>query len=435
MSNAFELMLPKGMRDLDPPQKILQLKVLDTIREVFELYGYLPLETPIVERMEVLTAKFAVGEGTDVSKEIFRVMDQGDRELGLRFDMTVPLCRYVAMNPTVKLPFKRYVMAQVFRDGPIKLGRYREFWQADADIIGAPGVLADCEGVMLAVDVFERLELDTTVYFSSRELLKELMDTVGIPDALRGKVIIALDKLKKIGEKGVLAEMTEHGLAADLAKKLLMAVNVSGSNAEKIASLRKTLHESQALNRLGEILEQLGHLKNVVFDPSLARGLEYYTGFFFECFLNKSAISSSLVGTGRYDKMIGQFLGGKQDFAAVGISFGVSVICDALQEKQADLQKSLTQVYVVPVSAQERSAAMELARTLRAAGIRTDFDLVERGIGKNFSYADALGIPFVAVVGEEELKKKSCMLKNMKDGSQKMVKLSEVVKILKKENL
>ena len=427
-ASSFDLMLPKGMRDLDPPQKILQLSVLDTIREVFELYGYLPLETPIVERMEVLTAKFAVGEGTDVSKEIFHVMDQGDRELGLRFDMTVPLCRYVAMNPTVKLPFKRYVMGQVFRDGPIKLGRYREFWQADADIIGVPGSLADCEGVMMVADVFQRLDLDVTITFSSRELLSELMDEVNIPKDMRSKVIIALDKLKKIGEKGVIAEMKAQGLSAELAKKLLSATHVTGSNQEKLQALKKTLPNSNALVRLEEIVHTLSHLKNFVFEPSLARGLEYYTGFFFECFLNKSSITSSLVGTGRYDKMIGQFLGGKQDFAAVGISFGVSVICDALQEKDPELKKCLTQVYVVPVSEHERAFALDVARQLRDVGIRTDFDLAQRGIGKNFSYADALGIPFVIVIGEEEVKKKGCTLKNMETGEQEMLTVSEAMK-------
>jgi len=429
--HSLELMLPKGMRDLDPADKILQLRVLDTIRSVFEQYGYLPLETPVVERMEVLTAKFAVGEGTDVSKEIFRVEDQGDRELGLRFDMTVPLCRYVAMNPTIKLPFKRYVMGQVFRDGPIKLGRYREFWQADADIIGVPGPLADAYGVMMAADVFKKLGLNATIYFSSRELLQELMDFIGIEKDVRGQAIIALDKLKKIGSKGVAEEMREAGVDKKKIDQLLELTNVKGTNAEKIAFLRKSLPAGKALDTLEEILDILSSVENLVFDPSLARGLEYYTGFFFECFLNDSKITSSLVGTGRYDKIIGQFLGGKQDFAAVGISFGVSVICDALREKNPELKKSLTQVYVVPVSRNERSYALESARKLRQEGFYTDMDLVERGIGKNFAFADALGIPFVAVVGEEEKNQQKISVKNMQSGEQQKVDFEEMLKILK----
>jgi histidyl-tRNA synthetase len=427
---TFELMLPKGMRDLNPDEKILQLKVLDTIRSIFERYGYLPLETPIVERMEVLTAKFAVGEETDVSKEIFQVEDQGDRDLGLRFDMTVPLCRYVAMNPTIKLPFKRYVMGQVFRDGPIKLGRYREFWQADADIIGVPGTMADCEGVMMAADVFKVLDLDTTIYFSSRELLKELMDHMEVDVEMRSKAIVALDKLKKIGEKGVAAEMKEAGLGKKQIDGLLELTSCKGSNVEKMNFLKKYLQESEALKTLEEIQTTLSFIPNLVFDPSLARGLEYYTGFFFECFLNDSKITSSLVGTGRYDKIIGQFLGGKQDFAAVGISFGVSVICDALAEKNPVLPRSLTKVYVVPVSTNERPYALETARRLREKGINTDMDLMSRGIGKNFAFADALGIPYVVVLGEEEQKQNIYTVKDMKSGEQKKVGFEELLGIV-----
>jgi len=427
---ALELQLPKGMRDLDPQDKILQLKVLDTIRNVFELYGYLPLETPLVERLDVLTAKFAVGEGTDVSKEIFRVTDQGGRDLGLRFDMTVPLCRYVAMNPNVKVPFKRYAMGKVFRDGPIKLGRYREFWQADADIIGVPGIEADCEGVLMAVDVFQRLNLDIFIYFSSRELLHELMEKIDIPKNFRSSTIIALDKLKKIGHKQVLAEMLEAGVNKEHGERLLGLIDMKGSNKRKISSLRKELKNSHALDNLESIIDSLKDVNSFIFDPSVSRGLEYYTGFFFECFLTDSKISSSLVGTGRYDKMIGQFLGGKQNIPGVGISFGVSVICDALREKGEGARKSLTKVYLVPVSSNERSYVMEIARILRADDIPTDMDLLGRNIGKNFAYADALGIPYVVVAGEDEVKKKSCTVKNMKSGKQEVMELSKVVQYL-----
>src|SRR5690606_5914407 len=264
-----------------------------------------------------------------------------------------------------------------------------------------------------------------------RELLQELMDFIGIEKDVRGQAIIALDKLKKIGSKGVAEEMREAGVDKKKIDQLLELTNVKGTNAEKIAFLRKSLPAGKALDTLEEILDILSSVENLVFDPSLARGLEYYTGFFFECFLNDSKITSSLVGTGRYDKIIGQFLGGKQDFAAVGISFGVSVICDALREKNPELKKSLTQVYVVPVSRNERSYALEIARKLRQEGFYTDMDLVERGIGKNFAFADALGIPFVAVVGEEEKNQQKISVKNMQSGEQQKVDFEEMLKILK----
>ncbi|MDP2690961.1 MAG: histidine--tRNA ligase [bacterium] len=430
-SSQMELMLPKGMRDLDPPDKILQLRVLDAIRGIFESYGYLPLETPLVERMDVLKAKFAAGEGTDVSQEIFQVTDQGERELGLRFDMTVPLARYVAMNPTIKLPFKRYVMGKVFRDGPIKLGRYREFWQADADIIGAPGALADAEGVFMARDLFTALDLDVTILMSSRELLRELMDALDIEESLRGKTIIALDKLKKIGKDGVIAEMKKTGVSFEQAERLMSMTDLEGSNEDRLQSLEKILSDSKGCARIREILEILKEVPNLVFDPTLARGLEYYTGFFFEVVLNSSQISSSLVGTGRYDKMIGQFLGGKQEFAAVGISFGVSVICDALREKGEGKTRSLTRVFVVPVSRNERAYALQIAQQLRGEGINTDLDMLERGIGKNFAYADTLGIPFVVVVGDDEMTGGMCSVKNMMTGDQKKLPIEELITLVK----
>lgn len=431
MAQKLELLLPRGMRDLPPEEAILQNTVLDTIRDVFELFGYVPLETPAVERMEILTAKFAAGEGTDVSKEIFSVLDQGERMLGLRFDMTVPMARFVAMNPTTKLPFKRYAIGKVFRDGPVKLGRYREFYQADADIVGVEGPLADVEGVLLAAEVFRRLDLDIVISCSSRELLYELMEFLQVPKAIRAPTIIALDKLKKIGEEAVVKEMVEHGLDETIAKKLLSMTEISGSNEEKLMALEKILQESHATANLREIFKHLTRVPNLVFDPTLARGLAYYTGFFFECVLKKSAIGSSLVGTGRYDRLIGDFLGGKNNFPAVGISFGVSVIADALKEKGFRLKKTLTRVYVIPVSEKERSYAHDLLSQLRAAKIPSDMDMLERSIGKNMAYADALEIPFVMVVGEEEMKAGLVTLKNLESGHQEKLSVDEAIKKMK----
>ncbi len=433
-SSKTKLMLPKGMRDIDPADKILQMKVLDVIREVYELYGYSPLETPLVERLDVLTAKFAAGEEADVMKEIFQVTDQGDRKLGLRFDHTVPLCRYVAMNPTIKMPFKRYVIGKNFRDGPIKLGRYREFWQADADMIGVSGPAGDCEGVMIAADVFKRLDLDVVIKIGSREILNDMMEHIGLTDELRSKATISLDKLEKIQEKGVLAEMDEQGIAPEQAKALLKVVNVQGSNQEKLDKLIAELGQTESLKKMQEILNMLSEYDMVEFSPSLARGLQYYTGFIYECFLKKSKITSSLIGSGRFDKMIGQFMGGKQEIPGVGLSFGVSVICDALREKGVQVGPSLTQVFVVPVSDSERNYALKIAQQLRSESIRTDMDLIGRSIGKNFGYADTQGIPYVMVIGEDEVKDGTCSLKNMDTGDQKSMSVGEAIRIIQNES-
>lgn len=425
-------MLPKGMRDLDPQESILQQKVLDVIREVFELYGYSPLETPLVERMEVLKAKFAAGEEADVMKEIFQVEDQGGRDLGLRYDHTVPLCRYVAMNPTVKLPFKRYSIGRVFRDGPIKLGRYREFWQADADVIGVPGVLADCEGIMMAAEVFQKLNLEVVIRMNSREILNAIMSHVGIAESDFTAATIALDKLEKIGADGVQKELHEAGISTEQSQQLLELCQGEGSNQERLNALKNGLGESAALNNMQEIIDHLDGVDVVEFHPGLARGLQYYTGFVYECFLKKSSITSSLIGSGRYDKMIGKFLGGKQEFPAVGLSFGVSVICDALKEKGDELRPSTTRVYVIPVSDQEISYALNVAQQLRKNGVSCDMDMLGRGIGKNFGYADTQGIPYVLVLGEDEVRDKKVSLKNMVDGQQSQMTFEEALEIIQK---
>jgi histidyl-tRNA synthetase len=426
MTKSIELRTVKGTRDIDPDRKALQNSVVDTVREVYERYGYQPLESPVMEMMDILTAKFAAGEGSDVMKEIFKVTDQGERDIGLRFDMTVPMCRYVAQNTMIKLPFKRYTIGRLYRDGPIKLGRYREFWQADADIVGVPGPIADAEGLLMAAEIFEKLDLDVTFSMSSRELLYEIMEEVGVSKELQSKAIIALDKLSKIGEEGVSQEMKTAGLQEKQITGILSLVDISGDNSERIEALREKIPNSNSLSRLSETLDLLAGVPNLVFDPSLARGLGYYTGFFFECTLNDSKISSSLVGTGRYDNMIGDYLDGKEQIPAVGMSIGVSVVVDALIEKGDSRRPVKTLVYVVAISENEVPEMIRVATLLRDKGVATDMDYSLRKMNKNFSYADSLDIPYVMVIGENEVKSKTVVVKDMRSGNQKEICLDEL---------
>ena len=193
----MKLQLPKGMRDIVPEDKIIRDEIVKNLIDTFELYGFNPLETPIVERFDVLSAKFAAGETSDVMKETFKLKDQGKRELGLRFDLTVPFARFVAMNPNMKLPFKRYQVGEVFRDGPIKLGRYREFWQCDVDVVGTRSMIADAELIKLALEAFQKLKLEAYIEINNRKLLQELIINTGVNRRDLQKVIIIIDKLKK----------------------------------------------------------------------------------------------------------------------------------------------------------------------------------------------------------------------------------------------
>ncbi|MBU1203678.1 MAG: histidine--tRNA ligase, partial [Nanoarchaeota archaeon] len=318
----MKLETAKGMRDIPPEEKILQQEVVDKIRGIFERYGFSPLETPVVERWDVLSSKYA--GGSEILKETFKFKDQGKRELGLKYDLTVPFARFIGMNPNLKLPFKRYQIEKVFRDGPIKLGRYREFWQCDVDIAGSSNILADAEIVNLIVDVFKELGLKVIVKVNNRKLLNSILDYVGVKKEKWEDVIISIDKLEKIGAVGVKKELEEKNVDASIVKKLVWILKL-----ESLGDIQKVIGDCEGIKELEELFGYVGS-KNVIFDACLARGLSYYTGTVFEAFLKDSNIDSSVAGGGRYDEMIGNFVGGSRKIAAVGVSFGLSVIMKAL---------------------------------------------------------------------------------------------------------
>ncbi|MBI2659864.1 histidine--tRNA ligase, partial [Candidatus Woesearchaeota archaeon] len=366
----MELQIPKGTRDTSPEEKIVKDRIVSTLREVFELYGYAPLDTPILERFDVLSSKYA--GGAEILKETFKLTDQGNRELGLRYDLTVPMCRYIAMNPTIKMPFKRYQIGEVFRDGPVASARYRQFTQCDVDVVGSSLMSADAEIVALVYSAFAKLNLDVVVKVNNRKLLNNILDYCGVQKEKQEAAILSIDKLKKYGISVVKGELKEQKIDESRVNKIVDIISVRGNNQEKTSQLKKFLKDSEGLR---EIEEMLSFLKNMNcdadFDVSLARGLAYYTGTVFEGLLKNSNVKSSVCGGGRYDKMIGAFFG-KGNYPAVGISFGVDRIYDALVEKQKITQKTNTQVYIIPIKTLNES--MKIAQQLRDAGINTDID-------------------------------------------------------------
>ena len=424
----MELQLAKGVRDVPPEEKIVVNRILDTLKETFERYGFVPLETPLLERWETLTAKGGAGEESDVLKETFKLKDQGNRELALRFDLTVPLARYVAMNSQLKLPFKRYEMGPVFRDGPLKLGRYRQFWQCDIDTIGVKGMLAEAEQLALVQDAFQSLGIDIIIKVNNRKLLNGILEQCGIQE--KESAIIAIDKLEKLGAKGVAEELSQRGYSETPAKKLL------GLLKEKIAlkELKKKIKSDEAKQGLQELEDLFGYLKNLKvkcaeFEASLARGLGYYTGTVFEVFALNSPVTSSIAGGGRYDQMVGKFAGGSREIPAVGIAFGLSTIFDVLKAKQEFKEKSLAKVFVIPIQTIKES--LKVVQQLRKRGINVDMDLNNRGVGKNLEYASALGIPYCIILGGDELKKNKVLLRDMLSGDQFLLTLKEVIKKIK----
>ena len=424
----MELQTARGVRDIPPEEKIVKNKVVDTLRNAFEVYGFSPLETPIIERYETLAAKGGAGTSSDVMKETFKFKDQGKRNLGLRFELTTSLARFIGMNPQMKMPFKRYEIGAVFRDGPIKLGRYRQFWQCDVDIVGSKSMLSDAEVLSVVQTVFDNLSLDIVIKVNNRKLLNGILTQAGIKK--KEEAIIAVDKLDKIGVKGVSEELIQRGYKPKQIESLFDLIK----EGITIKELKQLITDEEGLEGLEEIDQLFAYLKNIgvksaVFDVSLARGLAYYTGTVFEAFLKKGKVTSSLAGGGRWDGMIGKFLGGNREIPAVGVAFGLAPIMDVLKENEEMKKRSLAEVYVVPIKTVSES--LSIVQELREANINTEMDLNGRGMSKNMQYANALGIPYVIIIGEDELKKKKVLLRNMETGDQLLLSLSAVIKKLK----
>ncbi|MDA1197127.1 MAG: histidine--tRNA ligase [Nanoarchaeota archaeon] len=425
---TFQLMGARGTRDFLPEQQIVRERITSVLRETFELYGYSPLDTPLIERSDVLTSKYA--GGAEILKEMFSLQDQGKRDLGLRYDLTVPLARVIGMNPQLKMPFKRYQIGQVFRDGPISLGRYRQFVQCDVDVVGCRAMSADAEIVALVNSAFSKLGFEIDIRINNRKILNGIVANAGIAADKIDGVILSIDKLEKFGEVVVKKELAGKGISQDAIDTLFDTLVVEGSNDDKLKKLQAVLKDNEGIAEISEVLSMVSVMgASCTFDPSLARGLSYYTGTIYETFLKDSKITSAVCSGGRYDEIIGQFVG-RESIPAVGISFGLDRIYDALLEKQEDVVKTVTQVFVIPIGTATES--MKLAEDLRKAGLKVDVDLQGRGISKNLKFANSMGIPSVVFLGQQELKEGNVKIRDMKSGEERMVEMSSVVDVLKK---
>lgn len=403
----------KGVRDFTASEKIVRDELIFKLTKTFQRYGFLPLETSLIERLDVLTAKFAAGEESDASREIFKFQDQGERKLGLRFDLTVPLARFVAQNPNIKLPFKRYEIGRVYRDGPIKLGRYREFYQCDVDTVGVDTVDAEIELILLALNAYDELGIDAYIEVNDRKILNAVLNHFKLNEEKHSDAIIIIDKLKKIGEKEVEKELEKIGVknSKEIVETLL--------DVEKIKKITNT-------SNIDKLLLNVPH-DRVRFTPSLARGLAYYTGIVFEGFLKNSDITSSICGGGRYDKMIGLY--GDKEMSAVGISFGLEPITEYLKIKNPALKKTTTKVFVIPIKTFEKS--LEITQKIRHKGINAEIDLMGKGISKNLDYANSFEIPFVIFVGQKEIDKGVVKVKDMISGKEEEMPIDDAINFLK----
>lgn len=446
--------IPKGTRDFSPVEMAKRNYIFDTIRSVYALYGFQQIETPSMETLQTLMGKY----GEEGDKLLFKVLNSGDFlnkvsdeelqernalhlaarlcEKGLRYDLTVPFARYVVMHrEELQLPFKRYQVQPVWRADRPQKGRYREFYQFDGDVVGSDSLLNEVELMQIVDTVFKRFGVRVQIKINNRKILTGIAEVIGEADKIVD-ITVAIDKLDKIGLEAVNEELTKDGISPEAIEKLQPIILLSGTNEEKLQVISEVLKDSETgLKGVEEIrfildtLKSFGLQNEIQLDLTLARGLNYYTGAIFEVKALDVQIGS-ITGGGRYDNLTGIF--GMPGISGVGISFGVDRIFDVLNALDAYPKEAVngTQLLFINFGEKETAFCMPIAAKLREAGIRTEVFPDSVKMKKQMSYANAKGISFVALVGENEINEGKVTLKDMATGEQKLVTPDELIALM-----
>lgn len=456
--------IPQGTRDFGPDVVRKRAFIFNTIRSVFELYGFLPIETPAMENLETLMGKY----GEEGDKLIFKILNngldnpakeqqvredfekilqgknnKGITERALKYDLTIPFARYVAMNHgQLTFPFKRYQVQPVWRADRPQKGRYREFYQCDADVVGSNSLLNEVEFVNLYTDVFSKLGIQgCELRINSRKILSALAEVCGGAGKLTD-ITIAIDKLDKIGLEKVKEELSERGLTEEQVLVIEKYLDINGSNESKLASIKELLLDTEdgkkGVNELEFILNMIndqrskdenakaGTTTSLIIDFTLARGLNYYTGIIFEAKAPGTVKIGSIGGGGRYDDLTGLF--GVPNIPGVGISFGVDRIYDVMEELQLFPSKveQGTRVLFFNTGLEESKKAYELLTSLRRSGIAAELFHEPTKFDKQFKYAEKKQIPFIIIIGSKELEEKAFMIKDLRSGEQRSIPFADI---------
>ena len=447
--------IPKGTRDFSPEIMVKRNYIFDTIRSVFALYGYMPLETPAMETLNTLLGKY----GEEGDKLLFKVLNSGDFlkktpdekllerninalstqlcEKGLRYDLTVPLARFVVQyRNDIIFPFKRYQIQPVWRADRPQKGRYREFYQCDADVVGSDSLLNEVELIQIIGDVFSRLNIPVTVKLNNRKILAGIAEVIGQADKIVD-ITVAIDKLDKIGLDKVNEELALKGIPKEAIETLQPIILLEGTNAEKLDKLKTVLSDTEkgqkGIEEIETILQyllQLGSNVDTELDLTLARGLNYYTGAIIEV-AAKDVKMGSITGGGRYDNLTGIF--GMPDTSGVGISFGADRIYDVMEESGLfpDLAGATTQLLFINFGPAEEQYCLPLLAQARKAGINAELFPEAAKMKKQMNYANKKHIPFVILAGENEIQEQNVTLKNMNDGEQYTVPFVQALELIK----
>jgi histidyl-tRNA synthetase len=425
--------VPRGMRDILPEQMIRRRYVIDVVRDVFEEFGFEPLQTPALELSEVLTGKY----GPDAEKLIYQAGHVGGKEdISLRYDLSVPLCRVIAMYPQLPKPFKRYQIDPVWRAERPQKGRYRQFFQCDADTVGTESMLADAENVNLIYQVLTRLGFTQfEININDRKLITGIGQFAGVPDEQLGGLYRSIDKLDKIGQSGVREELVENQIPEPVIEKLLALLQIEGDSATVLNALSEQLGDSEvAREGITELEELNGYLTTLGvperfyrMNVSMVRGLEYYTGPIYETVVEEPKIGS-ITGGGRYDELIGSF--SKQSYPATGTSFGIERIIDVMEEFDMfppAVGKTVTQVLVTVFDAELAQESLKLATLLRHDGIRTEVYCRPARLSAQIKYADTKGIPYAVILGSDEVEAGTVAVRDLANREQQVIPREKLV--------
>ena len=447
--------IPKGTRDFSPSEMVRRNYIFNTIKDVFRLYGFQPIETPAMENLSTLMGKY----GEEGDKLLFKILNSGDfiskvpqemldeknsnklttklSEKGLRYDLTVPFARYVVQyRNDIAFPFKRYQIQPVWRADRPQKGRYREFYQCDVDVIGSNSLLNEVELVQIIDEVFQRLGISTTVKINNRKILAGIAEAIGEADRMVD-ITVAIDKLDKIGLEKVNAEMLDKGISQEAVDKLQPILKLQGSTVEKLAQIETVIGGTEIGARgIAEMRTMFAYLENVELtttvelDLTLARGLNYYTGAIFEVKSNDVQIGS-ICGGGRYDDLTGIF--GMPDVSGVGVSFGAERIYDVLVQLDAFPEESLetTKALFVNFGEKEESYCLPVLAKLRKNGVNAEIFPESAKMKKQMTYANRKEIAYVILAGDNEMAASKFTLKNMETGEQQLVNSEELINILK----
>ncbi len=434
MPNKIQPRVPRGMRDILPDKMLLRQYVIGEVERVFQRFGFEPLQTPVLEMRETLMGKY----GEEAEKLIYDARHrEGKEDLSLRYDLTVPLTRIVAMYPELVKPFKRYQIAPVWRAERPQKGRYREFYQCDVDIVGSKSMLADAEIVNVIYSVLKQLGFKSFVIkINNRKILTGIGQYAGVPNEMLGGLYRSIDKLAKIGPDGVREELKQNDIPVKVIDKMIDLIAIPsdafGELRERLGDIPIAREGLDELEQLATFLGDAGVPRaNYQFDFAMVRGLAYYTGPIYETLVTEPKIGS-LTGGGRYDELIGLF--SDKSLPVTGTSFGIERIIDVMDELAmypASIGKTVSQVFVTVFSSDLVGSSIRIANELRAAGINTELGLEWDGLGKQLKYAAAKAIPLAVIVGPDEAGARKATLRDMNSGEQTLMDQKELGNAIK----